>query len=139
MKQKRLVSVIGALTLIISVVVLATGCPQANNNKDNSPTTQKRAVYVGTMEAHGETGTFTTIFYTDGTWIQRADMQGQSVVVMQGTYTGDPSKDGTVSITIKKELNEEGSLVDVAGEDATQSITIAGGKYTVMGVTYTRQ
>ena len=32
MKQKRLVSMIGALILIIGVVALITGCPQANSN-----------------------------------------------------------------------------------------------------------
>ena len=36
MKQKRLVSMIGALVVIISAVVLITGCPQANNAKDDT-------------------------------------------------------------------------------------------------------
>lgn len=36
MKQKRIVSMIGALILIISAVVLITGCPQPNNKEDNN-------------------------------------------------------------------------------------------------------
>ena len=36
MKQKRFVSVIGALVLIISAVVLITGCSQPNSNKENT-------------------------------------------------------------------------------------------------------
>ena len=36
MKQKRLVSMVGALILIIGAVVLITGCPQPNSNKGNN-------------------------------------------------------------------------------------------------------
>lgn len=36
MKQKKIVSLIGALVLIISAVALITGCSQPNNNKGNT-------------------------------------------------------------------------------------------------------
>jgi hypothetical protein len=36
MKQRNVVSMLGALVLIISAVVLITGCPPANSNKNNS-------------------------------------------------------------------------------------------------------
>ena len=36
MKQKRLVSMIGVLAVIVSAVVLITGCSQPNSNKINS-------------------------------------------------------------------------------------------------------
>ncbi len=36
MKQRKLVSMIGALVLIISAVVLITGCSQPNSNKGNT-------------------------------------------------------------------------------------------------------
>ena len=36
MKQRKVVSMIGVLVLIISAVVLITGCPQQNNKKDNN-------------------------------------------------------------------------------------------------------
>ena len=36
MKQRKVVSMIGALVLIISAVVLITGCPPANSNKGNT-------------------------------------------------------------------------------------------------------
>ena len=39
MKQRKVVSMIGALILIISAVVLITGCPQANGNKDKKENT----------------------------------------------------------------------------------------------------
>ena len=35
MKQKKIVSLIGALVLIISAVAFITGCPQANSGKSN--------------------------------------------------------------------------------------------------------
>ena len=36
MKQRKVVSMIGALVLIISAVVLITGCSQPNSNKENT-------------------------------------------------------------------------------------------------------
>ena len=36
MKQRNVVSMLGALVLIISAVVLITGCPPANSNKGNT-------------------------------------------------------------------------------------------------------
>ena len=36
MKQRKIVSMIGALILIIGAVVLITGCPQPNSNKGNT-------------------------------------------------------------------------------------------------------
>ena len=39
MKQRKVVSMIGALVLIISAVVFITGCPQANSNKDKKGNT----------------------------------------------------------------------------------------------------
>ena len=39
MKQKRLVSMIGVLAVMVSAVVLITGCPQANGNKDKKDNT----------------------------------------------------------------------------------------------------
>ena len=41
MKQKRLVSVIGALVLIISAVVLITGCPQSSGKIGGNSSTLK--------------------------------------------------------------------------------------------------
>ena len=136
MKQRKVVSMIGALVLIISAVVLITGCQQANNNKDKAV---NKAIYVGKIEQNGTTITNTLTFKADGTWINCAVIENVSVVTMEGTYTGDPSKDGTITVTIKKSLNEEGSLVDYTDEDATSSITISGGKFSVEGMEYTRQ
>lgn len=39
MKQKRFVSMIGALVIILGAVAFITGCPQANSNKDKKDNT----------------------------------------------------------------------------------------------------
>ena len=130
MKQKRFVSMIGALVVILGAVAFITGCPQAHNNKD-------KAVYVNKTEQGGTTVTQTVTFKADGTWINRAGAKGQSVVMMQGTYTGDPSKDGTVTATVKKELKGT-DLVDVK-DPKPMDITIKGGKFSIGTTEYTRQ
>lgn len=138
MKQKRLVSMVGALVLTISAVVLITGCPQPNNKKDNSSnTTQMRSIYVA---REGST-TFTIMFETDGTFASYvAEGSAGAYAQATGIYTGDASKDGTITIILKKEMNAEGTaLVDYTGTDATHSVTISGGKFTIAGRQYSRQ
>ena len=132
MKHKRFVSVIGVLVLIISAVALVTGCQQANNNKD-------KAVYVAKVEIEGTSVTYTLIFKADGTWINRAGIGSQDIVTMEGTYTGDPSKDGTIKVTLKKIINEKGALEAVEGSNEPECITISGGKFSIGEIEYTRR
>ena len=131
MKQKRFVSMIGALVVILGAVAFITGCQQANSNKD-------KAVYVSETKQGGVTVTQTVTFKADGTWINRASNGIQNFVTMQGTYTGDPSKDGTVTITVTKLLKGAGSLVDVE-KPQSMDITVKGGKCSIGGTEYTRQ
>ena len=73
MKQKRLVSVIGALVLIISAVALISGCQQANGNQNNTSSDWKpvsnKSDLVGTWKADfsmsGVVGTKTLYFASD--------------------------------------------------------------------------
>ena len=165
MKQIKKVSLICALVLIISAVVLVTACSQANNNngkKENtstnnggnrggstggntgnggsSTTTQGSAVYEYTKEESGVTYRYTITFNTDGTYMQRTNEAdgGVEAVVAQGIYTGDVSKDGTISMTVKKVHNGT-ALVDYTGQNATHSVNIAGGKFTLGPIQYTRK
>ena len=165
MKQRKVVSMIGALVVIISAVVLITGCQQVNNNngkKENtttnnggnrggstggntdnggsSTTTQRSAVYEYTKEESGVTYRYTITFNTDGTYMQRTNESdgGVEAVVAQGIYTGDASKDGTINMTVKKVHNGT-ALVDYTEQNATQSINIAGGKFTLGPIQYTRK
>ena len=177
MKQRKVVSMIGALVVIISAVVLITGCSQPNNNSGNisnnggysgntgnngsntgnnggstgnnggntgnggsSTTTQRSAVYEYTKEESGVTYRYTITFNTDGTYMQRTNEAdgGVEAVVEQGIYTGDASKDGTISMTVKKVHNGT-ALVDYTGQNATHSVNIAGGKFTLGPIQYTRK
>ena len=73
MKQKRLVSVIGALVLITSAVALISGCQQANGNQNNTSSDWKpvsnKSDLVGTWKADfsmsGVVGTKTLFVASD--------------------------------------------------------------------------
>ena len=73
MKQKRLVSMIGALVLIISAVALISGCQQANGNQNNTSSDWKpvsnKSDLVGTWKADfsmsGVVGTKTLFVASD--------------------------------------------------------------------------
>ena len=136
MKQRKVVSMIGVLIVMISTVAFITGCQQANNNKDKAV---NKAVYVAKVEIEGTSVTYTLTFKADGTWINRAAIGSQDIVTMEGTYTGDPSKDGTIKVTLKKSLNEKGALEAVEGSNEPESITISGGKFSIGEIEYTRR
>jgi hypothetical protein len=69
-------------------------------------------------------GSATFTFSSDKTFKAVADASGQGIA--SGTYTGDPTKDGTVTISGEKE-----------GE--TETLTIASGKFTWFGAEWTKK
>ena len=95
MKQKRLVSMIGALIIMISVVVLITGCPQPNNKKDNT-----------TVNNNGNNNLNGSAWFESGYHIGYYFLDGKVYAVdsskweksFSGTYSGNnyTSYDGTV-------------------------------------------
>lgn len=95
MKQKRLVSMIGALIIMISAVVLITGCPQPNNKKDNT-----------TVNNNGNNNLNGTAWFESGYHIGYYFLDGKVYAVdsskweksFSGTYSGNnyTSYDGTV-------------------------------------------
>lgn len=94
MKQKKLVSMIGALVLIISAVALITGCPQANNKKDNTTINNSSNNLNGT--AWFESGYHIGYYFIDGK-VYAVD-SGKWEKSFSGTYSGNnyTSYDGTV-------------------------------------------
>ena len=62
---------------------------------------------------------------------------------MAGTYTGNPSKDGTITVSLTKIFdNKTGKLVDASEEVkavADDDYTITNGKMEIGGLIYTRQ
>lgn len=81
---------------------------------------------------------YTATFYDDNTWSTVGKVANQEMTVAAGTYTGDPAKDGEISITTTKYMGADGKLADVPNATA-QKVTISGGKMTFNGVVYTRQ
>ena len=145
--------------LICLLVLVASVFVSCGGNKDETgggsqptpsvtPGTQEHAVYVYTRDDVGMGVTFTTTmtaeFKTDGTWevtqetVPALTEEG-AVVVMSGTYTGNAAVDGTITVTILKEMDDSGALVDSTGDDATMDITITNGKAVFDDMEFTRQ
>ena len=145
--------------LICLLVLVASVFVSCGGNKDETgggsqptpsvtPGTQEHAVYVYTRDDVALGVTFTTTmtaeFKTDGTWevTQETvpDLVDKGVeVVMSGTYTGNAAVDGTITVTILKEMDDSGAFVDYTGDDATMDITITNGKAVFDDMEFTRQ
>ena len=105
MKQRKVVSMIGALVLIISAAVLITACPQANSNKrntgNNSGNTGNNG---GTTSNNGGT--------TDG----NAGNNGGSLEV-QPTGEADPALKGTTwaadTPIIFMQFTNQGNIMEI--------------------------
>ena len=82
MKQRRIVSMICALVVIISAVVLITGCSQANNGKSDK--TEIPAEYIGLYE-----GTFSGDI--SGTWKMSSDKFGSLAGNFNDSSTNYPA------------------------------------------------
>ena len=94
MKQKKFVSLIGALVLIIGAVVLITGCPQPNSNKVNSGDNDNSNNLNGS--AWFESGYHIGYYFLDGK-VYAVD-SNKWEKSFAGTYSGNnyTSYDGTV-------------------------------------------
>ena len=130
--MKKLAKIMAVFAAIMMALAFA-GC---NNDDDDDPSTV--AVYNGTDEYGAE---FVLTFYDDNTLVAVMKSSDWSGTVMAGTYTGDPSKDGTITLSVTK-FFDGGKLVD-----ATEAVkakydkeyVITGGKVTFDGYEYTRQ
>ena len=70
------------------------------------------------------------IFEEDGTYImiEVRNNDYNEYEVSRGTYLGDASKDGEITITINKKY-VDGSYADYTEDDATHSVTISNGEF----------
>ena len=103
MKQKRLVSVIGALVLIISATAFIAGCSQPNSNKGNTTTSN------GGGTAQGLEGcvfkmpnpSFASYLYFSGGMIYQANHETTWLKYNTGmTYIGNVLTDAGQTFTI---------------------------------------
>ena len=134
-KLAKIMAVFAAIMMALAFV----GC---NNDDDDDPSTV--AVYKATYEEeHVGTVTELVMCYDDNTFVITAEANGEKVTLMAGTYTGNPSKDGTITVSLTKFFDyKTGKLVDASEEvkaNADGDYTITNGKMEIHGLTFTRQ
>ena len=132
-KLAKIMAVFAAIMMALAFV----GC---NNDDDDDPSTV--AVYKATEEYDGVTVTELVTCYDDNTFVITAEANGEKVTLMTGTYTGDPTKDGALTISLTKMADEDGKLVDADADTkkyADGEYVIKDGKVEVIGTIYTRQ
>lgn len=84
------------------------------------------------------TGIETVTFLDDDTWSVSGEVLGNKMTLAEGTYTGDPAKDGTITITMTKWMGADGEMEDIPNAPA-EKVTISGGKMLYDHTSYTRQ
>ncbi len=82
---KKILFIMAALAATLAFVSCSSG--------DDDPSTV--AVYKCTEDG----ATVTITFYDDDTWKMVAEYEGEVVESGNGTYKGDPTKDGTITLT----------------------------------------
>lgn len=95
------------------------------------------AVYTATMTEDGIAMLVTMTFYGDNTFLATYTVMSITVTGMVGTYTGIPSKDGRIIMTIEKMINDDLVLVDVMVPISMTAWSL-GGKFTIDDMVFTR-
>lgn len=134
--MKKLAKIMAVFAAIMMALAFA-GC---NNDDDDDPSTV--AVFKATEEYDGVTVTELVTCYDDNTFVITAEANGEKVTLMTGTYTGDPTKDGALTISLTKMADDDGKLVDADADTkkyADGEYVIKDGKVEVIGTIYTRQ
>ena len=133
--MKKLAKIMAVFAAIMMALAFA-GC---NNDDDDDPSTV--AVYKATDENDG--ATYTLSCYDDNTFVIDGEKGDLKCTVMAGTYTGNPSKDDTITVSLTKFIDfETGKLVDASEEvkaNADGDYTITNGKMEINRLIFTRQ
>ena len=134
--MKKLAKIMAVFAAIMMALAFA-GC---NNYDDDDPSTV--AVYKVTHEDE-DVGTVTQLatFYDDNTIVVNGEAGDKKATFMTGTYTGDPSKDGTITLSVTK-IFYQGKLIDATEEVKKEydgDYKIEGGKITFDGDVFIRQ
>ena len=134
--MKKLAKIMAVFAAIMMALAFA-GC---NNDDDDDPSTV--AVYKVTHEDE-DVGTVTQLatFYDDNTIVVNGEAGDKKATLMTGTYTGDPSKDGTITLSVTK-IFYQGKLIDATEEvkkELDGDYKIEGGKITFDGDVFIRQ
>ena len=131
-----------AISVLLAVAALSFGFSSCSD--DDAEELKVVATYYGVATGNVEGVPMivksTVRFYNSNEYTNDIDMTaaaGASVfsytgTMELGTYTGDPTKDGTVKMTATKEYDFDAKkLVDIASADrTTEDVVITGGKVT---------
>ena len=100
---------VGLIT--VSLVACSSGDDskvEADSGKDNSDTKTELVAYKrNTTTSDGDPKTELITFYSDKTFALHETTADYDLDVCDGTYTGDPTKDGKVTATIKRMVSKQ--------------------------------
>ena len=126
-------------SVLVVVAALFTACGGAG-----SPSEETGTVYVSEIDEGGKITTNTWTFNADGTFLITSFTSSVTTPwdVFMGTYTGDASQDGTITIAFTKLKHSDG-WHDIVSHDYPTSITITNGRfecgYVCAGAPFIRQ
>ena len=108
---------------VFAAIMMALAFAGFNNDDDDDPSTV--AVYKATYEDE-DVGTVTQLatFYDDNTIVVNGEAGDKKATLMTGTYTGDPSKDGALTISLTKMADDDGKLVDADADTKKYAMQI---------------
>ncbi|MGN0729240.1 hypothetical protein [Treponema sp.] len=136
--MKKLAKIMAVFAAIMMALAFA-GCKSDDDDDDSTVAVYKAAYTSGGMQC-----TYLLTFYDDNTFVVRGNAGEFEGTVMTGTYTGDPSKDGTIALSVKKFMDDDtGELLD-ADDDTKEEINgdyiVKDGKFALLGgLEFTRQ
>ena len=131
-----------AISVLLAVAALSFGFSSCSDDDEEElkVVATYHGVATGNVEGVPMIVKSTVRFYNSNEYTNDIDMTavaGASVfsytgTMELGTYTGDPTKDGTVKMTATKEYDFDAKkLVDIASADrTTEDVVITGGKVT---------
>ena len=112
------------------MVALATALAFVSCNDDDD---EPSVVAVYKADDDGEVSTVT--FLDNNTWTWKIELAGQSTDAYAGTFSGDPSKDNTITITPTK-MGGEDIPPDYQKEE---KVDIKNGEFTYLSLTFKLQ
>lgn len=136
--MKKLTKLMAALAALMALTFV--GC------KNDDSGSSVVATYKQTKTEQNVTVTTSITFYSDNTF--NITMEGNNgttnatITLMTGTYKGEPSKDGTITISAEKMISSDNQLEELSpeGKEAIDGdYEITDGKINIPWGTFTRQ
>ena len=137
--MKKLTKLMAALAALMALTFV--GC----KNDDSGPSVV--ATYKQTKTEQNATVTTTITFYSDNTFNITAEgnngTTNATITLMTGTYKGEPSKDGTITISAEKMISYDTYQLEELSAELKEEIDgdyeITDGKIEIPWGTFTRQ